>query len=191
MAHACTESHCCLLVRCQKRSIGGVVLCSHRMSKKTTSPFYHACASSLQIVGLQECDILSCIWSKLLASACVNPANVLAHGFLDTLLAHPRTARLIEALATEVMAVGQAVGAKFAQTAAAWRAECAAKWPRCKVSTLQDVEAGRELEVAALVEVVVDMARQLGIAVPRLDTVCALIHHRNENLVAATNKTCH
>jgi ketopantoate reductase len=62
------------------------------------------------------------------------------------------------------------------------RGKCAAEWPRSKVSMLQDVEAGRELEVAALVTVVVDVARDLGIDTPRLDTLAALIDLRNENL---------
>lgn len=141
-------------------------------------------------LGVQEPDILSCIWHKLLASACVNPTNALAHGYIDTLLKSPRTAPLIEALASEVMSVGEAVGATYERTAAEWRTECAAKWPKCKVSMLQDVEAGRELEIAALVLVVSDIARDLGILTPRLDTIAALIHHRNENLIASTQETC-
>lgn len=126
---------------------------------------------------------MSCIWRKLLASACINPTNALAHGYIDTLLNAPRTATLIEALASEVMTVGEAVGAKYECSAAEWRAQCAAKWPRCKVSMLQDVEAGRELEIAPLVLVVCDIAKDLNIPTPRLDTVAALIHHRNENLI--------
>lgn len=132
---------------------------------------------------MQEPDILSCIWRKLLASATVNPANALAHGYIDTLLKAPRSAAMLEALASEVMQVGKAVGAQFEFTAADWRAECAAKWPRSKVSMLQDVEAGRELEVAALVLVVSDLAAVLEIQTPRLDTMAALIHLRNENLM--------
>ena len=133
---------------------------------------------------MQEPDILSCIWRKLLASACVNPTNALVRGYIDSLLTAPHTAQLIEALASEVITVGEALGATFDRSAAQWRADCAAAWPRCKVSMLQDVEVGRELEIDSLVLVLSDIARELGIPMPRLDTMCALIHHRNENLLA-------
>lgn len=129
--------------------------------------------------------MLSIIWQKLLDSAIINPTNALTHGPVDTLVKSELMTPLIEGLAEEVMSVGMAVGATYEWcTAAEWRAVCAARFPACKFSMLQDVEAGRQMEVAPLVAAVADVARSLKIPTPRLDTVAALIGHYNTNIDA-------
>jgi 2-dehydropantoate 2-reductase len=132
---------------------------------------------------LQEEDIISTIWRKLLISACVNPTNALTHGPTNSLVQSKRTADLLKAMAQEVMKVGVAVGASYQDTAEQWLAACAARFQTHKFSMLQDVEAGRELECAALVTAVSDIALDLGIETPRLDAVAALIEHYNDNIV--------
>lgn len=133
---------------------------------------------------MQDEDILSIIWRKLLDSAIINPTNALTHGPVDSLVKSDLMSPLIEGLAEEVMAVGVAVGATYEwSTATEWRAVCAARFPTCKFSMLQDVEAGRQMEVAPLVAAVGDVARSLDISTPRLDTVAALIGHYNTNIV--------
>jgi 2-dehydropantoate 2-reductase len=134
----------------------------------------------------QEADILSTIWYKLLVSACVNPTNALTHGVVDALVASPRMHATLLALALEVMAVGTAVGAKHPKSAAAWLEWCREGFqPHCKFSMLQDVEAGREAEVQALVVAVADVAAAVGVATPRLDAVAALMEHYNANIMAS------
>ena len=127
--------------------------------------------------------MLSIIWTKLLDSAIINPTNALTHGPVNALVQSDMMTPLIEGLAEEVMAVGKAVGAKYEwQTPSQWRAVCAARFPACKFSMLQDVEAGRQMEVAPLVAAVIDVARCLDIQTPRLDMLAALISHYNTNI---------
>lgn len=133
---------------------------------------------------VQEKDILSAIWRKLLISACVNPTNALTHGYTNKLVNSKRSSALLQGMAAEVMRVGVAVGATFQDTPEEWLQAIAARFVRTKFSMLQDVEAGRELEVAALVTSVSDIAADLGEDTPRLDAVAALIDHYNENIVA-------
>lgn len=132
---------------------------------------------------VQESDILTTIWRKLLISACINPTNALTHGPTDALVRSQRTAALVTAMAAEVMHVGVAVGAKFEETPEKWLEVCRGRFVACKFSMLQDVEAGRELEVAPLVTAVSAIAEELGIDSPRLDTVAALIEHYNTNIL--------
>lgn len=133
---------------------------------------------------MQEQEILTTIWRKLLVSACINPTNALTHGPTNALVQSPRTAALVTAMAAEVMHVGGAVGATFEDSPEQWLEACRARFVASKFSMLQDVEAGRQLEVAPLVTSVSDIARELGISCPRLDTVAALIEHYDSNIVA-------
>lgn len=127
--------------------------------------------------------MLSIIWSKLLDSAIINPTNALTHGPVNALVQSDMMTPLIEGLAEEVMTVGKEVGAKYEwNTPAEWRAVCASRFPACKFSMLQDVEAGRQMEVAPLVAAVIHVAQSLNIPTPRLDILAALISHYNSNI---------
>lgn len=136
------------------------------------------------VLFIQEPDILHEIWRKLLISSCINPTNALTHGPTNALVRSKRTAALVTAMAAEVMHVGVAVGETFENTPEEWLQVCIGRFRKTKFSMLQDVEAGRELEVAALVTSVSDIAQELGIETPRLDTVAALIDHHNGNIMA-------
>ena len=47
-----------------------------------------------------------------------------------------------------------------------------------KTSMLQDLEAGRPMEIGGLIGVIAELARQLQIATPTIDTVLALLKVR-------------
>ena len=51
-----------------------------------------------------------------------------------------------------------------------------------KTSMLQDVEAGRSLEVDAIVSSVIEIGRRLGVATPRIEAVYACVKLLDERL---------
>ena len=51
-----------------------------------------------------------------------------------------------------------------------------------KTSMLQDVEAGRELELEAIMGAVIELARMIDIATPAIDSVYALVKLLDETM---------
>ena len=74
-------------------------------------------------------------------------------------------------------AVGERLGVRFAvdvDTRIQWGADVGAH----KTSMLQDLEAGRPMEIDAVVGAVTEMGRLVGVATPTLDLVLALVRQR-------------
>jgi 2-dehydropantoate 2-reductase len=80
-----------------------------------------------------------------------------------------------------VEAVGRALGIE-PDIGVDRRLEGAARVGDHRTSMLQDVEAGRPLEVEALVGSVVELGGQLGVPVPALDVVCRLTRQLDKTL---------
>jgi 2-dehydropantoate 2-reductase len=114
------------------------------------------------------------IWLKLLGNATLNPLSALTRASLADIVNSPITGDLVRTLMEEVDAVARAVGAEVPLTIEKRMAGAAATGEH-KTSMLQDVEAGRPLEVDALVGAVVELARGGGVPVPALDVVYRLV----------------
>lgn len=110
------------------------------------------------------------IWLKLIGNATLNPVSALTRATLAQLMAEPDTRELIRVLMTEVEAVGRVLGIEH-DIGIDRRLEGVARLGDHRTSMLQDVEAGRPLEVEALVGAVVELGRQLGVPVPSLEVV--------------------
>lgn len=110
------------------------------------------------------------IWLKLIGNATLNPVSALTQATLAQLMAERDTRELIRVLMTEVEAVGRALGIEH-DIGIDRRLEGVARVGDHRTSMLQDVEAGRPLEVEALVGAVVELGRQLGVPVPSLEVV--------------------
>jgi 2-dehydropantoate 2-reductase len=82
----------------------------------------------------------------------------------------------------EAQAVAEALGASF-RVPLEKRIEGAAKVGKHKTSMLQDVEAGRELEVDALVGAVVELGERANVPTPTIRAV-----YQATKLLAATMK---
>jgi 2-dehydropantoate 2-reductase len=113
------------------------------------------------------------IWLKLLGNATLNPVAALTRATLGDLLGDPGTRDLVRTLMLEVQAVGRALGIE-PDLGIEQRLEGAARVGEHRPSMLQDVEAGRPLEVEALVGSVVELGHRLAVPVPALDIVCRL-----------------
>jgi len=117
------------------------------------------------------------IWVKLWGNLCFNPISALTHATLDKVAGEPDTGNVCRLMMLEAQAIGEKLGAGFRVSAERRLAGGAAVGAH-KTSMLQDLEAGRPMEIDALVTVVQELGRLVGVPTPTLDVVLALIQQR-------------
>jgi 2-dehydropantoate 2-reductase len=120
------------------------------------------------------------IWFKLLGNATFNPVSVLTGATLGAMGHDPATRGLIRTMMTEAEAVGRALGVEFAMDIEK-RIDGGAAVGDHKTSMLQDFEAGRPLELDALVGVVSELGRMVGVPTPNIDLVLGLVRLRERS----------
>ncbi|HVO48401.1 MAG TPA: 2-dehydropantoate 2-reductase [Steroidobacteraceae bacterium] len=118
-------------------------------------------------------DIRGEIWLKLWGNMTFNPISALSRATLAGICQYPPSRALAATLMAEAQAVANKLGITF-RVPLEKRIAGAEKVGHHKTSMLQDVEAGRTLEVEALVGSVVELARLTQTPTPHLDTVYAL-----------------
>ncbi|GAG30939.1 unnamed protein product, partial [marine sediment metagenome] len=119
-------------------------------------------------------DLRGEVWLKLLGTAVFNPLSALTRATMVDMCRHPAGRQLVTNLMREVEAVANAFGVKL-RLPIEGRLERAEKIGRHKTSMLQDLEAGRRLEIDALVGAVVEIARWVDVETPRLETIEAAL----------------
>jgi 2-dehydropantoate 2-reductase len=127
------------------------------------------------------------IWVKLLGNVSLNPVSVLTGGTLEQLTRHPDVSRLVRAVMGEAEAVASKLGIELPITIDQ-RMAGAEKVGAHKTSMLQDYEAGRPMEVEAVVGAVVELGERLGVPMPSTNAVYACVkflgEHRGQPAVA-------
>lgn len=118
-------------------------------------------------------NIRSEIWLKLWGNMTFNPISALTHATLIEICQHPLSRQLAYDMMVEAQDVAHRLGITF-RLGIEKRIEGAEKVGRHKTSMLQDVEAGRGLEVDALLGAVIELGTIVGIPTPRLKAVYAL-----------------
>jgi 2-dehydropantoate 2-reductase len=113
------------------------------------------------------------IWYKLWGNMTMNPVSAMTGATGDRILADPQVRSFCSAVMAEAQDIGARIGCPIAQTAED-RHNITAKLGAFKTSMLQDVEAGRPVELDALVGVVREIGQKLGIATPQIDTLYGL-----------------
>ncbi len=121
--------------------------------------------------------IRSAVWEKLLGNACFNPVSMLTGSQTDLMIDDPAIYRLFVALMDEVVAVGAALGIVVSVTPQQ-RLAVTRKLGAVKTSMLQDTEAGRPVEIEAILGAFVELAVSLQIATPIATTIYALARMR-------------
>ena len=119
-------------------------------------------------------DIRSEIWLKLWGNLTFNPISALSRATLVDICEFPPTRTLAAAMMAEAQAVGTKLGITFRVTIDK-RIDGAARVGKHKTSMLQDIEAGREPEIEALVGSVVELGQLSGTPTPHIDSVYALV----------------
>ncbi|MCZ4312956.1 2-dehydropantoate 2-reductase [Comamonadaceae bacterium G21597-S1] len=122
-------------------------------------------------------DIRTEVWKKLLGNACFNPVSLLTGAATDRLIDDPAIHRLFVAMMQETIAVGAAMridpGIRPLERIAVTR-----KLGNVKTSMLQDAEAGRPVELDAILAAVTELGNRLSVTVGTLDAVLAMARMR-------------
>ena len=118
-------------------------------------------------------DIRAEIWLKLWGNLTFNPISALTHSTLVDICQYRPTRDLAAAMMTEAQSVAHKLGITF-RVGLDKRIAGAEKVGKHKTSMLQDVEAGREPEVEALVGSVVELGRLTHTPTPHIDALYAL-----------------
>ena len=112
------------------------------------------------------------IWVKLLGNLAFNPISALTGGTLEELARHPDVSKVVRELMAETEAVAGRLGIEL-PISIDQRMAGAEKVGAHKTSMLQDFEAGRPMELEAIVGAVVELGERLGVAMPATRTVYA------------------
>ncbi len=119
-------------------------------------------------------DIRSQIWLKAWGNLSFNPISALTGATLVKICQFPETRALATAMMHEAQEIAEKLGVTFRHTIEQ-RIAGAEKVGEHKTSMLQDVEAGRSLELDALVGVVAELGRLTSIPTPSIDAVYACV----------------
>jgi 2-dehydropantoate 2-reductase len=114
------------------------------------------------------------IWVKLLGNVAFNPISALTRGTLEAMVRDPEVARVVREVMGEAEAVAGKLGIEL-PISIEQRMAGAGKVGAHKTSMLQDLEAGRPLELEAVVGAVVELGERLDVAMPATRTVYALV----------------
>ena len=117
------------------------------------------------------------IWVKLWGNLSFNPISALTHATLDILCTDPGTRSVARAMMLEAQQIAERLGVKFPIDVDR-RIDGGAAVGAHRTSMLQDLDAGRPMEIDALVASVAELGVLTGVATPTIDTVLALIRLR-------------
>lgn len=117
-------------------------------------------------------NIRTDIWVKLLGSVAFNPISALTRATLKEIVACPETSEVARRIMLEVEEVAGMLGIDVGITVEQRLAGAEKVGPH-KTSMLQDVEAGRPLELEAIVGAVIELAEKLALPMPHTRTVYA------------------
>lgn len=118
-------------------------------------------------------DIRQDIWYKLWGNLTINPVSAISGATADRILDDPLVRAFCSAAMLEVAAIGARIGCAIAQSPED-RHQVTRKLGAFRSSMLQDVQAGRALELDAIVGAVQEIAQRLGIAAPNIDALFGL-----------------
>jgi 2-dehydropantoate 2-reductase len=112
------------------------------------------------------------LWVKLLGNVAFNPISALTGGTLEELVRHPDVSGLVREVMTETGAVAAKLGIEL-PISIDQRMAGAAKVGAHKTSMLQDLEAGRPMELEAVIGAVVELGERLAVPMPATRAVYA------------------
>jgi 2-dehydropantoate 2-reductase len=114
------------------------------------------------------------IWVKLLGNVAFNPISALTRATLVQMVRHPEVSRLVREVMTETEAVANRLGIEL-PISIDQRMTGAENVGEHKTSMLQDLEAGRPMELEAVVGAVVELGERVGVDMPATRAVYACV----------------
>jgi 2-dehydropantoate 2-reductase len=128
-------------------------------------------------------DIRYDIWYKLWGNMTMNPVSAITGTTIDKILGDDLVRAFCARAMLEAGAIGKAIGCDITQTPAD-RNLITAKLGAFKTSMLQDVEAGRSIELDAIVGAVFEIGQRLGLPTDNIGAILGLtrVFAQNKNL---------
>ncbi|WP_327660666.1 MULTISPECIES: 2-dehydropantoate 2-reductase [unclassified Streptomyces] len=120
------------------------------------------------------------IWIKLMGNAAFNPISALTRATMSDMCRHPPTRAMVARVMEEILDIAARVGST-PEISIEKRLRGAEGVGAHKTSMLQDLEAGKQLELDAIVTAVVEMADITGAEAPTLRAI-----HAATDLLART-----
>jgi 2-dehydropantoate 2-reductase len=114
------------------------------------------------------------VWFKLWGNMTINPVSALTGATADRILDDPLVRGFCSAVMLEAQAIGAAFGIPIDQQPEQ-RHAVTRKLGAFRSSMLQDLEAGRPMEVDSLVGAVREIGQRLGLATPNVDALLGLV----------------
>lgn len=133
-------------------------------------------AAMLESAGIRverSTDVRRAIWYKLWGNMTINPLSALTGATADRLIGSAELKPFILQAMAEAAAIGAAIGCPIEQSGEE-RMAVTARLGAFKTSMLQDAEAGRPLELEALVGAPREIARRVGVETPAIDALHAM-----------------
>jgi 2-dehydropantoate 2-reductase len=126
-------------------------------------------------------NVRRAIWYKLWGNATINPLSALTRATCDKILAEPQCrAWMLDGMA-ELAAIGAVIDCPISESGED-RMAVTARLGAFKTSMLQDVEAGRRIELEALLGAPREIAAAKGIPTPALDRLYGVTKLMAESL---------
>ena len=116
-------------------------------------------------------------WVKLLGNVSFNPVSALTMSTADRLIQDRGVKDFMVSIMREVLAIGRAVGVD-ANIDPEARIDMARALGKFKTSMLQDLEAGKSLEVDGLLAGTLEIARKAGVQAPYTESLFGLVKAR-------------
>lgn len=138
-----------------------------------------ACLSRAGIATEAVDNIRDVVWTKILSNLSSNPLSVLTGATLEQIYGQPALKPLVRKILDEAMLTAAAYGARLPFDPDTL-IERGAGMGAVRTSMLQDYEAGRPLELAAIGDAVLEMAARKGIPMSTTADIIALARLRSE-----------
>ena len=118
-------------------------------------------------------DVRYHIWYKLWGNLTMNPVSAITGATIDRVLADPLVRAFCSAAMTEAAVIGERIGCTIAQTPED-RHQVTTRLGAFKTSMLQDAEAGRTIELDAIVGAVHEIGARIGEPMPMIEALLGL-----------------
>lgn len=132
-------------------------------------------------------DIRAEIMVKVWGNMSFNPISALTHATLEDICLHPGARALVASIMQEGLAVCEKLGIRLG-VGIDQRIAGAQAIGQHKTSMLQDVEAGRRLELDALVAAMLELGEATGVPMPQLTSIHALADLLAQTLARAQGR---
>jgi 2-dehydropantoate 2-reductase len=113
------------------------------------------------------------VWYKLWGNLTMNPVSAITGATMDRVLDDPLVREFCSAAMREAAVIGERIGCRLEQTPED-RHAVTRKLGAFKTSMLQDVEAGREIELDSIVTAVHEIGRRVAVPTPNIDAILGL-----------------